>query len=794
MSLQPHIPSEERFTVARATLVLDRLMTVVIKFGGWLVMLAVFAIFAFIFVQILPLFGRPSVEPVGQVAVPVENVRVMGVDEWGELPFFLNQSGELYFVDLPRDLTTRTYERASTESAHLEGPGGSDIAGGRLVLGPRGLFQVTTELPDTAWTAFYYDAYQGKVALGSADGRVAFLEIDHEASFPEGEPRRIMPKVKTELLPEIGTPGVPVIELAVFNSSTDRTVGIIQASAENTSVAIQTYTVKSTLFGPPQMVPDEQYDLGDAIGGEKPERILIGGRGDRILLTTDGGWLYYLRLKDGAIEQVQKLRPFGELSDASIHSIDWLLGKQSIILTSKSGANVTLASYLDREAGQILYTRIKDFPVLAGGGATDFSAAQRNRGFLLANEQTLSLRYSTTEEIRWEVTTEFQPHKVALGPRWDSIFAYDAEQMLHIYALDDPHPNAGWKAFFGKIWYEGKSAPEFEWQSSSGTSDFEPKLSIVNLFFGSIKGTLYAMLFAMPIAVLAAIYVSQYLRPEAKRYIKPAMEIMASLPSVVLGFLAALWLAPLIEDRVPSVLLMLITIPLSAALLGYFWGRLPQTIRNFIRPGSEWLVIIPVILVVGYIAWQLGPTLEALVFRVYDPDVGAKVGNFRQWWVETTGVSFEQRNSLVVGLMMGFAVIPIIFTISEDALTNVPPYLTSASLALGASRWQTTWRVILPTASPGIFSATIIGFGRAVGETMILLMATGNTPIMEWNIFNGMRTLAANIAVELPEAPQFSTLYRTLFLGAMALFLLTFFLNTVAEITRQHLREKYKTI
>lgn len=773
---------EERFTVARATLLLDRLMTVVIKSGGWLVMLAVFAIFAFIFVQILPLFGKPTVKPVGQVAVPVKEIAVMGVDEWGELPFFLNRHGQLYFADLPRDVATRTYQREGAKDS------------GQLALGSRGLFEVPTELSDKTWTAFYYDAYQGKIALGSADGRVAFLQIDHEATYPEGESRRIVPQVESELLPQMGEPDVPIKALAVFNSSTDRTVGILQESGDNTFVTLQTFTVKSTLFGPPQMAPDRQYQLGNELLDERPERLLIGGRGDRLLLTTDGGWLYYLRLKGGKIERVQKLRPFADHSDPSIHSIDWLLGKQSIILTSNTGANVTIASYLDQEAGQILYTKIKDLPELSGGGATDFSAAQRNRGFLLASKNELSLRYSTTEDVRWQTGTSYRPEKIALGPRWDSIFAYGDDQNLHIYALDDPHPNAGWKAFFSKIWYEGKSSPEYEWQSSSGTSDFEPKLSIVPLFFGSIKGTFYAMLFALPIAVLAAIYVSQYLRPEAKRYIKPAMEIMASLPSVVLGFLAALWLAPLLEDRVPSMLLMLVFIPLCSALLGSFWGRLPQTMRNRLRPGSEWLVIIPVILVSGYVAWQLGPLLEATVFRVYDPQLGAKVGNFPLWWTETTGTSFEQRNSLVVGIMMGFAVIPIIFTISEDALTNVPPYLTSASLALGASRWQTTWRVILPTASPGIFSATIIGFGRAVGETMILLMATGNTPIMEWNIFNGMRTLAANIAVELPEAPQFSTLYRTLFLGAMALFLLTFILNTAAEITRQHLREKYKTI
>ena len=111
-----------------------------------------------------------------------------------------------------------------------------------------------------------------------------------------------------------------------------------------------------------------------------------------------------------------------------------------------------------------------------------------------------------------------------------------------------------------------------------------------------------------------------------------------------------------------------------------------------------------------------------------------------------------------------------------------------------SDRWQTVTRVVLPTASPGIFSAIMIGFGRAVGETMIVLMATGNTPIIDWNPFNGFRTLSANIAVEIPEAPHGGTLYRTLFLAGLVLFLMTFFVNTLAELVRQRLRERYKAI
>jgi phosphate transport system permease protein len=151
---------------------------------------------------------------------------------------------------------------------------------------------------------------------------------------------------------------------------------------------------------------------------------------------------------------------------------------------------------------------------------------------------------------------------------------------------------------------------------------------------------------------------------------------------------------------------------------------------------------------------------------------------------------FTMRNTLVVGLIMGLAIIPIIYTISEDAMNSVPAALRSASLGAGATQWQTAVRVVLPVAASGIFSACMIGLGRAVGETMIVVMATGNTPSMDWNIFSGFRTLSANIAVELPEAPSNSTHFRVLFLCGLVLFAMTFLVNTTAEVVRQHFRRR----
>src|SRR5574341_2152879 len=257
---------------------------------------------------------------------------------------------------------------------------------------------------------------------------------------------------------------------------------------------------------------------------------------------------------------------------------------------------------------------------------------------------------------------------------------------------------------------------------------------------------------------------------------------MAALPSVVLSFLAGRWLAPLVEKVVPGLFLMPIVTTLLILIAVFCWRFVPIGMRRRVRAGTEVSLLIPIVLLGGWVSFQLGGAVERLLLS----------GDYRGWLLSALGLTYDQRNSLVVGIAMGFAVIPIIFTIAEDSLANVPQHLRAGSLALGANRWQTAVRIVLPTASPGIFSALMIGFGRAVGETMIVLMATGNTPVMDWSIFNGFRALSANIAVEIPEAPHGGTLYRVLFLAALLLFCLTFAVNTVAELVRIKLRQRYR--
>jgi phosphate transport system permease protein len=423
------------------------------------------------------------------------------------------------------------------------------------------------------------------------------------------------------------------------------------------------------------------------------------------------------------------------------------------------------------------------FPTL-NGPVLGFQASQRDKRFLAWTPTEAVVDHLTTERRMFSAQLDGQGI-AALAPRGDLILhANQATGALRLWSLDAPHPEVSFGLLWGKTHYEGYEKAEYVWQSTGGTDDFEPKFSLVPLVFGTLKGTLYAMLFAFPLAVLGALYTSQFASPRLKNAIKPTIEIMAALPSVVLGFLAGLVMAPLLERMAVEVFVYPFVVLVLTLLIAPFWGRLPTPFRNAFGTGREVLWMVPVLLLAVALTSQMGPWIERV----------AMGGSYRTWLQSSMGITYDQRNSLVVGFAMGFAVIPIIFTISEDALSSVPKSLTSASLACGASPWQTAWRIVLPTASPGIFSATMVGLGRAIGETMIVLMATGNTPIMDWSPFNGMRTLSANIAVEIPEAPLHGTLYRVLFLAAFLLFILTFVLNTVAELVRQRLRRRYESI
>ncbi|HEY7496594.1 MAG TPA: ABC transporter permease subunit [Candidatus Tectomicrobia bacterium] len=751
--------TQQRFQTSKATLLIDRCMTHGITVGGVTVIIAVLGIFVFILSQILPLFRGAHVRPLHSVPLPAQAYKILGADEWAELPLLVAADGTLWFVDLTG---RRVVQRVDP---------GFD--------------------PAKTFSAFQYNQQRQDITYATTDGQFAIVKLDYKVAF-DGYSRIVEAHPRAEPFLSIGRPGYAITRIAYGDANVHKLVAALQDVDGRLEVHAVSLVQKRTLLGVGKTTVGKTYDLTPHISGQ-PHDILVNAQADSIMVATQGGEVYYFGREGEALTLRQVFTPFKDLKTPAIASMGYLLGDVSLVFTSPSGANRLFSLYVPESSSGRLYGQTKTFSPLSGP-ASFYATSLRNKAFLIGHGTHASLRYATTTAVRWQETLPFTVSQALVGGKYNRLLFLDTTNTLHAYDLDDPHPEAGFQSLFGKIWYEGAPEPRYVWQSTGGSDDFEPKLSLIPVIIGALKGTLYAMFFAVPVALLAAIYTSQFLHPDLRIFVKPTMEIMASLPSVILGFLAALWLAPLVETRIPSLCLMLLFIPVSAVLFGWLWNTLPVAYCKWLKPGYEFLAFVPMLLLMGSVAWYLGPVLEQVLFVVPHPETGAQVGDFRLWWPYVTGTRFEQRNSLVVGFMMGFAVIPIVFTIAEDALSSVPPTLKSGSLALGASRWQTAIRVILPTASAGIFSALMIGLGRAVGETMIVLMATGNTPIMDFNIFTGMRTLSANIAVELPEAPHHGTLYRTLFLGGMVLFLLTFVMNTLAEILRQHLRERYKTI
>jgi len=608
---------------------------------------------------------------------------------------------------------------------------------------------------------------QTPFVVSTTDGRVAVRSLDWKIHFVENQ-RQVAPALGDAAVVTLDPAG-RAVPVATAQRRADQTT--VAGQLADGTVAVHVTRYEENLFTGERSETSERRELGRTVPlvrlvMDPDQRSLYGGGEAGELVWWD------LREPGPPVEVIRR-------SASPVTDLVLLKGGRTLVVGRADGS---LGNWfrIRRQLSEEL-TRVRVLGPLATGVA-HLAASDRDRTFLAVDVAgEAALFYATAGSLLWSGGTPVGPVRAAaLAPKGDAVVFAGEDRMAEV-ELVSPHPEASWKTYFGRVWYEGFEAPDAVWQSTGGTDDFEPKLSLLPLIFGTLKGTLYSLILAVPIAILGAMYTSQFVHASFQRFIKPAVEMMASLPSVVLGLVGGLWLAPRLETHFPALVVILVATPVVLVAGGFAWSRVPAALRARVPEGAE-VVWFALVIVAGWSAvLAAGPSIEAALFG----------GDFQDWLWETLGLRYDQRNAAVVGIAMGFAVIPIIFSIAEDAFSSVPENLAAGSLALGANRWETVTRVVLPTASPAIFSAVMVGLGRAVGETMIVLMATGNTPIMDWSVFNGFRTLSANIAVEIPEAPHGGTLYRTLFLTALLLFAFTFAINTVAELVRVRLRKRF---
>jgi phosphate transport system permease protein len=848
--------------------IIDRASTIGITIGGIGTILAVSAVCIFLVAVVIPLFLPGS-------AREASPHRARG-----------STSAPLYFdVDEYRVMSWSVFSDGTLRLTRLDT--GDVLEERRLVEAKK----------PTAW-AFSLEG--NRAAVGFDDGRVELVSIDFKTDFPEpaslpdslqalpvgsrsaldgaivektpeGQFRR--QRLEVETAPPVtvdSTCSVVLLDLAVAESgpvlailTSDGTLRFATVrEIENlmTGETVQTVTsrILPTPFPVAQRVPVNRRTRW-------PNQLVILGAGSNLAVIWPNGELLRYDTRDPGPPRILErasLKP-GDGADFTLARL--LLGEATLLVgDSRGNVNAWFThKSRDAETADGAVTSAAHHFEGTGAAVTALASSPRTRVAAVgyADGRIRLFEVTSGKKIVDLMADPGQPViELRITPKNDGLVAITRKNVWH-WDVDMGYPEATLRALFRPVWYESYEKPEYVWQSSGATDDFEPKLGLWPLVFGTLKATLYSMLFGAPIALFAAIFSSEFLAPALRTRIKTVIEFMASLPSVVLGFLAALVFAPFVQGVVPATLAGFVTIPGTILIGAYIWQLLPQNITLRLSPSRVGILLALLPVGVGLAIW-LGPVLERLFFlgniKLWlDGNQGSGFGGwfllvlpaaalfvavvmtrnlgpwFRQkattmdrlqlavfdfgrflvgaglvvaialgvaWVVELVGLdprgqgrffgTYVQRNSLVVGFVMGFAIIPIIYTIAEDALSAVPEHLRAASLGAGATPWQTAFRIVIPTAMSGLFSAVMIGLGRAVGETMIVLMAAGNTPILDINIFNGFRTLSANIAVELPEAVKDSTHYRTLFLAALMLFAMTFVINTVAEIVRLRFRKR----
>ncbi|MGQ0615350.1 MAG: ABC transporter permease subunit [Planctomycetaceae bacterium] len=844
----------------------ERLARTCITVGGIGTILAIVLIFAFLLHVVLPLGGSSRISPAtatGAGTLGGDGLRAFELDEYGSLGWGVRRDGALalFVLDSGALLEEARPFGAGNLTALAVGGEGRDLCGGfqdgtvRLASAR----VVSSIVPDDELT---------EELRQLAPGAARQEERSFYKRLENGELRRQSLSVSAA---EPVTFGSPILKVDYVRAGAAEALAVLTADGE---LRVDYLSRKKNLLTGKERLEKEEARVPYARprGKGDPRFLLLNAVADSLVVAWDDGHLVRYDLRDRGKPVLAESHDLVPEPGASLTALVPLIGRSTLVAGDSLGR---IRGWFSSRAGES--AGLRDGSVLvpaqevpAGTAAvSSLTVSSRGRLFLAGYaDGSIRLFHMTTGTQVGEARVESGAvDLLAMGPKEDG-FAALAGGALSSWRLAAGHPEATLRSLFRPIWYEEYDGPSHVWQSSSGSDAFEPKFGLWPLIFGTLKATLYAMVCAVPIAFLAAIFTSEFLARRARTTVKSAIEMMASLPSVVLGFLAALVIAPFVQNSLASVLASVYLIPYCFLLGAHLWGFLPPPLA--IRLGG-WPRIAAIALTVPaavVLAGLLGPALErglfggnlqewlkaprfaeagashssafggwfflllpagglgaALLFgkvvgprvrrlpSAWNPKTTARrnflffvagtlgamgLAGFLAWGLTGLGMdargglldTYVQRNALIVGFVMGFAIIPIIYTIAEDALSSVPDHLRLGSLGAGATPWQTATRIVIPTAMSGLFSAAMIGLGRAVGETMIVLMATGNTPVLDLNIFNGFRTLSANIATELSEAPKDSTHYRILFLAALVLFAMTFLVNTVAELVRRRFRRK----
>ena len=442
-------------------------MNYFIVVGGAAVIAAVLGIFVFIFVQILPLFQGASLRPLSehQLTDQAREIVAFDMDEWAELPLVIHKDGSIHYTDISGERGTMVNNK---------------------VFGA-----------DQALVALSYNSLKRQLVAANQSGQFAYATLSYRSEFDDAGDRTIHPVVEVSDWFQLAEAGETIQAIDYGEGDTNRmAAGLWIDDSGAQGVRVVTLNQRRTLFGGGGSISiGSTHDLSARI--DTPIRSIdVSPNGDLLIALSETGELFLFVYENDSLELRQRFRPFDSIQDTQLNRAEFLLGDTSLVIVGDNGDNLIYSLAMDPSLGQRVFSKTKELDPLPGD-AIDYFAGVRNKSYLLLTPSHASLRYSTTEAIRWKQNFEFEIAWGVIGEKYDRIGILDTLGVLHLFSLDDPHPQAGLKAFFGKIHYEGQTEADYVWQSTGGTDDFEPKLSLIPLIIGSLKGTFYAMLFAV---------------------------------------------------------------------------------------------------------------------------------------------------------------------------------------------------------------------------------------------------------------------------------------------------------
>ncbi len=396
----------------------------------------------------------------------------------------------------------------------------------------------------------------GVLAAASNQARVFLQKVDWEVEHTE-EGRKVHPKLAEAESFAMDDSGKPLVCFSVQKGSEDSYAIVAQTASLGLEIRLEMHE-ENAFTGETEL--SESSIQGSFTG--KLDFLRLDSEFQNLYGTTQDGRLIWWKIEDEELSapRIVSVNHQGPASPKyRVQAFSFAQGERSLLL-GQHGLELSLW-FPVRDAAEVSSVqRIRDFEK-AEGRILDLESSPRNKSFLCLEEGgQLRLLHSTSGAELWRGRSPIAaPRAASFAPKGNAVLLM-GKTGIALLGVDNPHPETSLATLFQKVWYEGYSGPEYAWQST-GDSGTEPKLSMIPLIIGTLKGTLFSMLLSIPIAVLAAMYVSQFMHPSLQKYVKPVIEVMAAIPSVILGFVAALWLAAAGEGVFTAFLLSGLLLP-----------------------------------------------------------------------------------------------------------------------------------------------------------------------------------------------------------------------------------------